>query len=366
MLITVNSPGEIAYWLAPFLEALGEIPYPPRVWVFTPPCQFRSGREEDVVQRLPLVERVFDPLETVAFCFGGERVRFPSRGLVMFFGGDLLYARILKWRSRYPLWVYNGYLRRFQGVDRYLARFPGDFEVVSFPNKVFLGDLLQSFVDRHPESIELPPGSPRFLFLPGSRPFAYRYLVPFFVRCAEGLLVSFPRGLFLIAFPGFLEENDVPYFWEISRVFLPFFGETSRLIAASDVVVTIPGSNNLEILYRRKRALVLVPLWKEALSEVPVMGLWGILGKMPFWGRILKRRVLESMVASQEFLSLPNRILGRAVFPELRGDVSVDEVVGQVVKLLGTEAPDFPVEHFPKGAAERLVALIFEELYGER
>lgn len=365
--MTANSPGEISYWLTPFLEVLAETSsFPPRVWVFTPPCQFRGGWEEKAVAHLPLVERVFGPLETVAFCLGRYPVRFPRQGLVLFMGGDLVYARLLKWRSGYPLWVYDGYPRRLRGVDRYFARFFRDFHTVSFQDKVFLGDLLKSFVDRHSETLDLPSGAPCFCFLPGSRPFAYRYLLPFFRQCAEELLMRFPRGIFLLAFPAPLEESRIPYFQEATQIFLPFFGRTSQCIASADVVVAVPGSNNFEILYRRKRGLVLVPLWREGLSEVPILGIWGILGKVPLWGRIVKRRVVAKMVRSQEFLALPNRVLERGVLPELRGDVTVDQVVEAITWLLEAELPDFPVEDFPGGAAERLVAYVLEELYAKR
>lgn len=360
--MTANSPGEISYWLTPFLEALAETSFPPRVWVFTPPCQFRGGWEERAVTHLPLVERSFGPLETVAFCLGKGVVRFPRRGLVLFMGGDLVYARLLKWRSGYPLWVYDGCPRRLRGVDRYFARFSKDFHAISFSDKVFLGDLLRSFVDRHSETLDLPSGTPRFCFLPGSRPFAYRYLLPFFRQCAEELLVHFPQGAFLLAFPSFLEKDRIPHLQEVTRIFLPLFGKTSQCIASADIVVTVPGSNNFEILYRRKRGLVLVPLWKRSLSEVPVSGIWEILGKVPLWGRILKREIVARMVRSQEFLALPNKVLGRGILPELRGDITVCQVVQEVVRLLEVEPPDFPVEDFPGGAAERLAAYVLEEL----
>lgn len=365
ILVTANSPGEISYWLAPFLEALAEVSAPPRVFAFAPPCQFRSGWEEAMLRSLPLVERVFGPRETVAFCLGREAFSAPSRGLVLFMGGDLLYAKLLKRRSGYPLWVYDGYPRSPRGVDQYFARFPSDFHAVAFPRKVFLGDLLRSFVDRHPEALDLPSGAPRFCFLPGSRSFAYRYLLPFFKECGEMLRAYFPQGVFLLAFPRFLDAGAIPSFEDLSRVFLVVFGEASRCIEASDVVVTVPGSNNLEILYRRKRALVLVPLWKEALSEVPISGVGEILGRIPFCGRILKRKIVEAGIRSREFVSLPNQVLGRMVFPELRGEIRVDQVVAEVLRLLEAPEPHVPEGVFPKGAAEKLVRYVLGELYGE-
>ncbi|WP_438314433.1 hypothetical protein ACP6EK_06735 [Candidatus Caldatribacterium sp. SIUC1] len=364
LLVTVNSPGEIAFWLSPFLEELEKIAVPPCVWAFIPPCQFRSGREEMVIRSLPLVERVFNPQKTVEFCFGGDRVTFPPRGLVLFLGGDLFYARLLKFRSRYPLWVYDGYPRRSFGVDVYLARFQEDLHRVSFTKKIFVGDLLRSFVERSVETLTLPPGSPRFLFLPGSRSFAYQYLVPFFLRCAEVLSSLFPQSLFLIAFPPYYSPGDVSCFRELSERFLPFFGKTSSLIAASDLVFMVPGSSNLEVLYRKKRGLVLVPFFQEAATRVPVMGAGEFLGRMPLWGKIVKRWILRRMVRSSRFLSLPNQILGKAVFPELRGEITVEGTVQEALRLLEQEAPDFPEEVFPSKAVERLVGLVMEELYG--
>jgi hypothetical protein len=364
LLVTVNSPGEVAFWLSPFLEGLEKIVVPPRVWVFTPPCQFRSGKEEVVIQDLPLVERVFNPQETVWFCFGGDRVAFPPRGLVLFLGGDLFYARLLKFRSRYPLWVYDGYPRRSPGVDVYLARFQEDFHRASFVKKFFVGDLLRSFVERSVGTLTLPPGFPRFLFLPGSRSFAYQYLVPFFLRCAEALSLFFPQGLFLVAFPSYYTPGDVPFFQELSERFLPFFGETSSLIAASDLVFMVPGSSNLEVLYRKRRGLVLVPFFQEAASRVPVMGAGEFLGRMPLWGKIVKRWILRRMIRSSRFLSLPNQILRKAVFPELRGEITIERVLQETLRLLGQEAPDFPEELFPSQAVEKLVGLVVEELYG--
>lgn len=364
LLVTVNSPGEVAFWLSPLLRELEKITVPPRVWVFTPPCQFRSGKEEVVIQSLPLVERVFNPPKTVRFCFGGGGVTFPPRGLVLFLGGDLFYARLLKFRSRYPLWVYDGYPRRSFGVDVYLARFQKDFHQVSFTKKVFVGDLLRSFVERSVETLTLPPGSPRFLFLPGSRSFAYQYLVPFFLRCAEALSSFFPKSLFLMAFPPYYSPRDVPFFQELLKRFLPFFGKTSGLIAASDLVFMVPGSSNLEVLYRRKRGLVLVPFFQEAATRVPVMGAGEFLGRMPLWGKIVKRWILKRMIHSSGFLSLPNQILGKAVFPELRGEITVEGVVQEALRLLRQEVPDFPEEVFPAKAVEKLVGLVVEELYG--
>lgn len=361
--ITVNSPGEMYYWLSPLLEVLSDSPYPLRVWVFVPPCQFRCGREEEIIRELPLVERVFGPRETLNFCCGRTQISLPLKGLVLFMGGDLLYARMLKKRSGYPLWVYNGYPRRLRGVDLYFARFREDFISSSFPKKVFLGDLLRSAILRPLRSLVLPEGSLRFLFLPGSRLFAYPYLLPFFALCAEALSFRFPEAVFVLSLPGHFRPEEVPHFEEVEERLHVFFGFTSELIASADFIIAVPGSNNLEILYRRKPGIVLLPLWK-GVEKVPIMGVGEILGKIPFWGTIVKRTIIKRMVCSSPFIALPNRVLGREVLPELRGDIKVEEVVERVVALLGKYEPSFNEEDFPPDAAQKLMEIILEKFYG--
>jgi hypothetical protein len=70
------------------------------------------------------------------------------------------------------------------------------------------------------------------------------------------------------------------------------------------------------------------------------------------------------MIRSSRFLSLPNQILRKAVFPELRGEITIERVLQETLRLLGQEAPDFPEELFPSQAVEKLVGLVVEELYG--
>jgi lipid A disaccharide synthetase len=109
---------------------------------------------------------------------------------------------------------------------------------------------------------------------------------------------------------------------------------------------------------------VLLPLWKGAVEKVPIMGVGEILGKIPLWGTIVKRALIKRMVYSSSFIALPNRVLGKEVLPELRGDIKVEEIVERVVALLGKCEPSFNEEDFPPDAAQRLAEIVLEELYG--
>ncbi len=352
----MNSPGEVYYWLYPLLCDLSHQPSPPRVWVCVPPCQFSTGREEEIVKNYPLVDRVFSPRETVSFCL--RKGKLPSSGLILYLGGDLLYAVLLKRRTGFPLWVYRGYSKWLNKIDLYLARFLRDFEKLDFDRKIFLGDLLFSSISI-PTSPIFPPGSPRFLFLPGSRKVFYPYLLPFFFQVGEELTKIYPEVSLALSFPDHYNFDDIPELKTIPPFFRPFFGKTSSLMAEADLIVTIPGSNNLEIAYRGKRGIVILPFW--GLEKIPLEGPMLLLEKIPFWGKIIKRNVIKKMAGKRKWISLPNELLDEEVLKELRGDLSVLEVVETIQEILDKEPKiNFPEESFPRNASERLAEMIGE------
>ncbi|MDI3542935.1 MAG: hypothetical protein PWP57_538 [Candidatus Atribacteria bacterium] len=354
LLITVNSPGEVYYWLYPFLRDLSNQPSPPRVWVYVPPCQFSTGQEEELIKNYPLVERVFSPRETVRFCLRSGKL--PSPGLILYLGGDLLYAVLLKRRTGFPLWVYGGYFKWLQKVDLYLARFWRDFEKLNFDRKIFLGDLLFSSIST-PTSCVFPAGFPRCLFLPGSRKIFYPYLLPFFFQVGKELTKIYPKISLTLGFPSHYNFNDVPELKNMPTFFRPFFGKTSSLMAEADLIVTIPGSNNLEIAYRGKRGIVILPFW--GLEKIPLEGPMLLLEKIPFWGKIIKRNVVKKMAGKRKWISLPNELLDEEVLKELRGDLSPLEVVDTIQEMMNKE-PEiyFPEESFPRNASPRLAEMV--------
>lgn len=359
--MTVNSPGEVYYWLYPLLCDLSHQPFPPRVWVYVPPCQFSTGREEEVVKTYPLVEEVFSPRETVRFCLGRKKLPFP--GLILYLGGDLFYAVLLKRRTGFPLWVYGGYFKWLQKVDLYLARFLPDFERLDFDRKIFLGDLLFSSVSLSTSGV-FPPGSPRFLFLPGSRKVFYPYLLPFFSQIGKELTRVYEGASLALGFPDHYNFCDIPELEAMPSFFHSFFGQTSSLMEEADLIITVPGSNNLEIAYRGKRGIVILPFW--GLEKIPVEGPMFLLEKIPFWGKIVKEKLVKKSVRKRKWISLPNELLDREVLRELRGDLSVLEVLETIEEMLNKE-PDiyFPPELFPRNASQRLAEMIGEWANGK-
>jgi len=186
-MITVNGPGELYYWAMTLLNSIIANEIPIQIWIFLTPCQFSTGCEQKVLQENKYITKVFLPAETKQICWGKKPLSFPRQGLILFLGGDIYNAVLLKKRSGYPLWVYGSHLRWSKHVDLYLARFLRDHDRHQFPQKKFIGDLLYSYVVQEKYLAEeenrfFCQGEPRILFLPGSRSFAYDYLIPFYKK----------------------------------------------------------------------------------------------------------------------------------------------------------------------------------------
>ncbi len=369
ILLTVNSHGELYYWVAPFLRALSAYSKPPEVWVFVPPCQFSSGEEARIVSFFPLVKRVFPPKETIKTIMKPRAIRREGKGLVIFFGGDVFAALLLKKRSGFPLWVYGHPPKWARSVDAHLARFRWDHDHSDVRQKFFLGDLLRSVSEEIPllpgkNNAIFPPGRPRILFLPGSRPMYYSFLLPFFVEVAQSIRASYERASFSISFPAHYSVSMIEGIDVLKTHIKPQFGYTSRLIEESDCSVAVPGSNNLEIAYRRKKGVVILPL--DRPEKLPLEGLGGWLEKIPFFGTIVKRNIVLRVERSKRWISLPNLLTDREILPEIRGKVDPKRVAKELDRLLQCPEQDypFPEPDYPTGAAQNLSDLVMKYFEG--
>jgi|GEM_PF-535713 len=369
ILLTVNSQGELYYWVAPFLRTLASYDKAPEVWVFVPPCQFSSGEEACIVSSFPLVTRVFPPKETVKEILIPKAVGRRGRGLVLFFGGDVFTALLLKRKSGFPLWVYGHPPKWARFVDVHLARFQRDYSRSTTKNSFFLGDLLRSVVEEIPPSAGgrrymFPSGRPRVLFLPGSRPLYYSFLLPLFEKIAAHMRAVHEYASFAVSFPDHVKAASMESISLIAPLIKPFFGCTSRLIEESDCAVAVPGSNNLEIVYREKHGVVILPL--DRPEQLPLEGLGGWVEKIPFLGTIVKRNLVLHAERSRRWISLPNLLADQEVLPEVRGKVEPERVVENLEHIMKHPRVENPFRgsEYPAGAARRLSDLVMKYFEG--
>ncbi len=193
-------------------------------------------------------------------------------------------------------------------------------------------------------------GSPVFSFCRGV-----------FAQWIEALQGRYPQASFALGLPGHYSQDDLPLHDFPPLGVALFFGATSVLLKEADCVVAVPGSNNLEIVYRKKKGVVVFPL-VSAVQDLPVTGFLNIVEKFPYWGKMIKRGFLLRALRRRKWLSLPNIVWNREILPELVGEISVERFLETIEKVLhGTE------EHITLGliagdASSSLAGMIEEVL----
>lgn len=426
LIITVNSPGEVSGWLTPVLHRIREEKWDCRVTIFVPPCPFASGAECRVVRVIPGVDLVAGPAETLSFLLFGKRPRGFTplqKGAVLFLGGELAYAAAIARRLKYPAVAYTEGVAGWSGA---FARFAVPYSYVAdkllakgiAKEKIRLvGNLMLDAVKPREKREEtrrrfgVGEDSLLLLLMPGSRPAHFEGMLPFFLRTAELVVAraragEIPRIKVAVSLSPFITDDqvtgtlqgDLAGLFGITGEYHPGGAEGGNkegtdhsgrvvtgeglsvtvvrrhrynLMSAADLALTIPGTNTMELSFLGTPMVVSFPLLYP--ERIPLEGWAGLLGGLPVIGKILKRRLIPKILEKTAFTAWPNRLAGEYIVPEIRGEVTPEDLAGTTVGLLQKEeerkktAVRLRAQAGETGAARKLTELVLEataERYG--
>ncbi len=377
LIIFTNGPGEISTWVAPVLERVNArltLRERYRVVVIIHPCQFGSGTEHLVAPSLPGVDLVIGPgayLRLLLAGLGRRRHRFSREGIIFSLGGDLMHPVLFRRRvrGRHLLYAYTNntgwersYRRIFVRSDQVKRKFLR--RGVPPERVVITGDLVHSSLrtergrGQARADLGLDPDERMVAFLPGSRAFEVEHMVPVFLKVMDGLTGSMQRARpFLIRSPfatrvmlergltrggrirdieslsGVLHQGEGTDWIEYAggrRVDL-LEGGLERWGAGIDLAVTLPGTNTVQLAYRKIPALVVAPL--NRLELIPIEGPAGLLKWVPL-GRAVLARAVARYVRDFRYASLPNLYEGEEIFPELFGVLRTEDITARLLALL--------------------------------
>ncbi len=398
LLLTVNSPGEVAGWATPLAEA-----YHQRggtVVVIILPCNFATGNEADVAWQIPGVEQVFPASELWSFLTqAGEAYRGCP---LIHLGGDLMYAVALtaRWGLKtYPyLWTRPWWNRFFQG---FFTR--EESGVTWLEKRKAQRDKIHVVGDLTVDAIRLRARptthkQPQVMFMPGSREQEVLSLTPMFLEIAQNLKEANPELTFTMALSPFIPEEQVPYLLsappdprcggvqahyrlqpdgvieiynpnnDASITVLKNSTATAQALSQSRITVSIPGTKTAEAAALGTPPLTLVPLNRP--EDLPMHGLLGLLDYLPYGKRIkgwLIMQLKDYIHQSLGPIALPNQRAGYLLTPELVGILSCDDITEACLQLL--DDPNLaPISqqlldlYDPlAGAADKMVDLVIQE-----
>ena len=354
--ILSNSPGEVSGWVKPTASAVASENLPVRTTLVLLPCPYASGMEENYGKELNGVD------ESLSFkAVWKSHSRKADKNVVLQLGGDPMYGAMLSAKFRAGWLIYTSRPRWKNRVDHYFLPDAGAaaiFKQRGVDNSKFTvtGNLMIDSVPECGSSSEmksvlgLSENERAISFLPGSRPFEYRGGYPFFITAAMEVLSKFSGcSAFLPVAPtvdenilhGGLLEAGITWSGEECAKEIVWRGKGRirlirecqyQAIKASDLAVAFPGTNNLQIASMGVPLLMVAPL-NEA-ENIPLDGIPGIIPLSIPGAKRLKRRLVMWYSSREKFVSLPNRITGKAVVPEYRGIMTPYMVADLVTDLL--------------------------------
>ncbi|MGD1856909.1 MAG: lipid-A-disaccharide synthase [Leptolyngbyaceae cyanobacterium] len=409
VLILTNGPGEVSTWVKPVVQQLRS--YEPdhgqlRLSVMLSPCPHASGGETDSLRSYGEVDRVQGPKDFFGFLLTGKTADnwdWHSRGVVVFLGGDQLYAVWAAKRLGYRTTVYAEWEPRWLSwVDRF-GMMQGDTAVAEkYQSKLtVVGDLMADVESVTDAELPFADNTQVIGLMPGSKPDKLRPGVPLSLAIAHRLHQIHPALEFVIPVaptvtPATLatyadpDQNatvaimDGPKARLVTDDGLPYFQiqdgpkvtlwndfPAHGLLKRCTLCITTVGANTAQLGSLAVPMVVLLPT-----QQLDVMrtwdGFWGLLCQLPLVGTALTKAInivaIQYIQRRQKRFAWPNIWAKKEVVPELLGRITADEVCDRISHYLThpgqLETMQQTLRNLrgPSGAAERFARLILETL----
>ena len=388
IVLVSNGPGELYTWVRPVLAELRRQAPERRVTVSLIPCQFASGHETRIAETFG-ADRVTSPKDFLGLLAGNRSAFSVQADALLGLGGSAGLALQLAARLHAPAYRYSFvpyWHAKLQALFVDSPRTAQRARLLGAPGSrtEIVGNLVADAVELSEPVAE--PGSPHIVMLCGSRDGFAVHIIPFMLALADALHTHYPNARFVWPVSRLLSEEalaqgiagaekDTLEGISGKRVGdtvitpggarLELVPESTRYahMRAADVAVTIPGTNTLELGIAGVPSVVLLPLNKPEVIPLEGPGHW--LSLLPVVGPSLKRRAVL-LAAPHLPVSLPNNLSGEKLMVELKGALTLQGVLGEILGLLEDEPERNRrrtrlLETMPKpGAAAKLVTRLLQ------
>lgn len=368
IVIITNSPGELSSWVRITIAKLKVTRPEIRIIIMLVPCPYASGKEEEIAKSIEGVDIVINPKEFVKFLFGIRLAKYAPApfGSVVFLGGDFWHALIVAKKLRYPSVAYSMKASRWNKFFDYLGVqdevIENEMAKMGFDKDkiVVVGNLMVEQAKPTEDKAQiakklgLAGSSPVVGILPGSRFYHVKESLPYYLKVAQELKEKFPAIQFLLGVSPFLSLKDLEECLSPSKSGLEgakgsllaqdgglFIKTDSGLsvrvlqgmqydvINLSDLVLTIPGTNTVEIAALGK-PMIVASTWR---AKIPRGGLTGFIGALPL-GSFFRKKLLYWILKRIKFTALPNQIAKKEIVPEIIVEQEAREVTNVAQEIL--------------------------------
>jgi hypothetical protein len=358
LVLVSSGPGELSNWAVPMARSAttwaAARGIDLRLSLILPPCQFASGQEIAFAERQRLFSRILGPRACLAVVAGVHRIRSGRPGSVLHLGGDFWYSAALARRVGLAAFAYaetplvRRRAHRFRRVfvpsralaDRLISDgVPGERVSV-------VGDLRVDHLVQFRAAAAGARAGSRVALLPGSRRWIVEVFLPFLLETAAAMRARRPDIVFSAVVSPFLPRDALARMLAAHRAALrdlavevvrdDHTGDRLAALGQSDLVITLPGTNTVELAILGTPMVVVLPL--DHPGRIRTEGLSEWLGRVPGLGRMIKGAMVWRFARRPSLVAWPNREAGRELVPELVGRVSPADVAHRALALLEDRA----------------------------
>jgi lipid-A-disaccharide synthase len=360
LIIVGNGPGEVVGWAIPIAREARRCAdrdrLPLEISLCLPPCQFASGQERAVAEAAGVFDRVVEPAMTLRLGLGLNGWTPAAAPTLLHVGGDFWYTRRLarRWRARAFAFVERAHIARshraftriFVASDYLRDRLerrgvPSDKVAVT-------GDPRHdAVVQQHQDALSAVAAASRngnrrkVTLLAGSRDTVFNAFFPFWVETAAALRSRLPNADLTIVVSPFVSpacqgEAVGRHAQALTEARISVVRGSAAEVAGSDLVLTIPGTNTLEMAILRIPSIVVMPF--SLAPRIPLEGIVEWITRVPFAGPALRLFLAREYVKRQPHgVSLPNMRAGRRIMPEMVGQITPEQVADEGARIVRDE-----------------------------
>jgi lipid-A-disaccharide synthetase len=381
LVIVSSGPGEVSTWAVPMARAAaawaGARGQTLTLSLVLPPCQFASGQEAAFARRQSLFARVLGPRDCLAVVTGLRRLTLAGSGCVLHLGGDLWYSSTLARRAGVPAYAYvetpliRSRARRFARIfvpsQDLAARLAS--AGVRADQVVTVGDLRVDALTRARPAVRAPRGGVRVALFPGSRRWIVAGFLPFLLETAAAIRERRREIEFALVASPFLRRDAFAAALDGRRADVERLGiavvdgDDLGAAAGTDLAITLPGTNTVQLAVLGVPMLVVLPL--DHPGRIRTEGLSEWLARIPGLGGAIKGVMAWRFLRRPHALAWPNREAGRMIVPEMVGRLDPRDVAQRALAMLddraGLEATARDLREVyrtPAGVAERMLEVM--------
>ena len=374
-----NGPGELATWVKPLAEELHkQIALRPRentssisLNLVLVPCPNATGHEKLSAKKWLQFEKIIKAKNFWKLLFKpNEFGSWPSKGLVIFLGGDQFWSVLLSARLGYLNMTYAEWVARWPfWNDRIVTM--SEKIVHKLPKSIqhrcsVIGDLTADLAETEKIDDPLPEGK-WIALMPGSKSAKLKVGIPFFLEVADQISILMPNCKFLIPLAPTTNIDEIKYFGsnknpitkqyksriksiikankEETRGILTTKNSTIILIqekhpAYSDLsqcelALTTVGANTAELGSLNIPMIVIVPT-----QHIFVMEAWdgfiGLIARLPILKYILGILISFLKMRRRGFMAWPNISAKRMIVPERVGHITPQQIAQEAIDWLNS------------------------------